>query len=57
MSGAVKNEIMQSKELAEELHKPITGKFEAKSTFIFYIMYKYNLGCWSSKYGIIKQMS
>ena len=26
--GAVKNEIMQNKELAEELHKPIIRKFE-----------------------------
>ena len=26
--GAVKNEIMQNKEVAEELHKPITKKFE-----------------------------
>ena len=25
--GAVKNEIMQNKELAEELHKPIITKF------------------------------
>ena len=56
MSGAVKNEIMQNIELAEELHNPIIRKCEAKSTFIFYIIYKYNLGCWSSKYEIIKQM-
>ena len=27
---AVKNEIMQNKELAEELHKPIIGKFEKR---------------------------
>ena len=26
--SAVKNEIMQNKELAEELHKPIIRKFE-----------------------------
>ena len=26
--GAVKNEVMQNKELAEELHKPIIRKFE-----------------------------
>ena len=26
--GAVKNEIVQKKELVEELHKPITRKFE-----------------------------
>ena len=45
VSGAVKNEIMQNKDLAEKLHKPITRKFEAKSTFIFYIIYKYNLWC------------
>ena len=28
MCGAVKNKTMQNKELAEELHKPITRKFE-----------------------------
>ena len=26
--GAIKNEIISNKELAEELHKPITRKFE-----------------------------
>ena len=37
--GAVKNQIMQNKELAEELHKPIIGKFEktkVHSTFIVF---------------------
>ena len=35
--GAVKNKIMQNKELAEELHKPIIRKFKkgkAHSSFI-----------------------
>ena len=40
--GAIKNEIMSNKELAEELHKPIIIKFEKKSTIIFYRQY---LGC------------
>ena len=31
--GAVKNEIMQSKVLAEELHKPITGKFVKRKVY------------------------
>ena len=37
MSGAVKNEIMQNKELAEELHKPIirnSEKQKVNSSFI-----------------------
>ena len=38
--GEIKNEIMCNKELAEELHKPITSKFETnKSTCIFYRQY------------------
>ena len=37
--GAVKNEIMQNKELAEVLHKPILENFGKKSTFIFYRQY------------------
>ena len=28
--GAIKNEIMSNKELAEELHKPIIRKFEKR---------------------------
>ena len=31
--GAVKNEIMQNKVLAEELHKPITGKFVKRKVY------------------------
>ena len=30
MSGAVKNEIMQNKELAEKLYKPIIKKIEKR---------------------------
>ena len=37
--GAVKNEIMQNKELAEVLHKPILENFGKNSTFIFYRQY------------------
>ena len=33
--GTGKNEIISNKELAVELRKPITRKFEKKSTFIF----------------------
>ena len=40
--GAVKNEIMSNKELAQELHKPTIRKFEKKSKLIFYRQY---LGC------------
>ena len=40
--GAVKNEIMQNKELADELHKPIIKKLKSESTLIFYRLY---LGC------------
>ena len=36
--GAIKNEIIQNKELAEELHKPIIRKFEkTTSIIIFYV--------------------
>ena len=28
--GTVKNEVISKKELAEELHKPIIGKFEKR---------------------------
>ena len=37
MCGVVKNEIMQNKELAEELHKPVIrklGKWKVHSSFI-----------------------
>ena len=38
--NAVKNEIMQNKELAEELHKPIVRKFlKNKSILTFYRQY------------------
>ena len=40
--GAVKNEIMQNKELAEVLHKPILESFGEKGTLIFY---RQHLGC------------
>ena len=33
--NAVKNEIMQSKELPGELHKSVIRKFEMKNTLIF----------------------
>ena len=35
--GAIKNWIMSNKELAEELHKPITRKFEIKKEHSFFI--------------------
>ena len=41
-AGAVKNEIMQNKELPDELHKPIIKKLKSESTLIFYRLY---LGC------------
>ena len=34
--SGIKNEDIPNKELADELHKPITIKFDKKSTFIFY---------------------
>ena len=34
--SAVKDEIMQNKELAEELHKPVIRKLKTKSTIFFY---------------------
>ena len=38
--GAMKNEIMSNKQLAEELHKLFISKFETnKSTRIFYRQY------------------
>ena len=41
--SGIKNEIISDKELAEELHKPITRKFKKqKSTLTFYRQY---LGC------------
>ena len=48
----VKNEIISTKELAEELHKPIIRKFEKrKSTITFYRQY---LGRRSNRYAIDK---
>ena len=35
--GTVKNEIMQNKELAEELHKPVIRKFEDEKKHSFFI--------------------
>ena len=37
--GAIENEIMQNKELAEELHKPIIRKLEnEKYTYLLWII-------------------
>ena len=50
--GTAKDEIMSSKELAEELHKPVIKKFEKRkvhSSFIDNIW-----GCWSCRYTIDK---
>ena len=41
-SGGHIKKNMSNKELTEELHKPITGKFEKKRIFIFLKTY---LGC------------
>ena len=35
--GAVKNEIMQNKKLAEELHKPIIKKFKKSKVYLLFI--------------------
>ena len=52
--GAVKNENMSSKELSEELHKPIIiNFFLKKSIFTFYRQY---LVCWSCWYAINQQI-
>ena len=57
--GVIKNENFSNKELAEELHKPITKKSrkekyqERKGTLTFYRQY---LGCWSCRYAINKQI-
>ena len=37
--GTVKNEIISDKELPKELHKPIIGKFDQKSTLTNYRQY------------------
>ena len=42
--GAVKNENMSNKKLAELLHKTIIRKFKKRKVLIFYRQY---LGCWS----------
>ena len=34
--GTVKNEIISNKELPKQLHKPIIGKFDKKSTLTNY---------------------
>ena len=50
--GVIENEIIQTKELAEELHKSIIKKnWKKESTFVFYRHY---LECWSSRYAIDK---
>ena len=35
--GAVKNEIMQNKELSKELHKPIIKKFVERKVYLSFI--------------------
>ena len=42
--GAVKNEIMENKELAEELHKPIIRKFEIQKVGDTQLISKFNTG-------------
>ena len=37
LSGAVKNEIMQNKELTEKLYKPITRTFEKQKVYSLFI--------------------
>ena len=46
--GAIKNEIMSNKELAEELHKPIIRKFEKKK------VHSVIFGCWFCRNAIDK---
>ena len=47
VGGAVKNEIMQNKELADRLNKPI---------IMYNIFYRQYLGSWFSWYAVIKQI-
>ena len=47
--GAIKNENMSNKKLAELLHKTIIRKFKKRKVLIFYRQY---LGCWSFCSGI-----
>ena len=52
LGGAVKSEIMSNQQSAEELHKPVTRKFEKMK--ISFIIYRQYLRCWSSRYVIDK---
>ena len=47
VGGAVTNEIMQNKELADRLNKPI---------IMYNIFYRQYLGSWFSWYAVIKQI-
>ena len=52
--GSVNNEIKQSQQLVEELHKPNTRTFKERKIF-FFISRQY-LGRWFSWYKISKQV-
>ena len=46
--GAAKNEVMQNKKSAEELHKAIIRKFEKQKVHSTLILYRQHLRCWFS---------
>ena len=48
--GPVKKEIISNKELAEQLHKPITRKFEKRK--VHSPFYRQYLGCRSRRYAV-----
>ena len=50
--GAVKNENMSNKEVAEELQKPVVRKFKKRKVYSSFI--KNIWGCWSCRYAINK---
>ena len=51
--GAIKNENMSNKELAEELRTPIIRNLRKESTLIFYGQY---VRCWSYWHALNKQV-
>ena len=53
--SGIKNENISSKELAEELHKPIIRKFKERKLYLRFI--DNNLGCGSCRYAFNNQNS
>ena len=49
---AIENENLSNREIAEELHKPIIGKFDKKKSSLTF--YKQYLRCRPSRYAVDK---